>query len=379
MRALTVLTSIMCLILLPLVNAKAETTHSENSFLNRFGAVIGAGFDLGTMQNNGLQQDARWMDALSAEGLIGYKFGPAMLGADVDYRVVGQLSGLDSAGGTNLAGKGWLFGLGGTLDLSPRWSLQAAVDFLGTYKFDHQTESAEDDHLSSPLVLRIKGQYYPSRNYPLSLDADAQYASYGVWRVSEKDYSDRTNSFFVGVGVSWHFGGNLYRDAADAEQSRTDSNKKTGVTSEVVTVPTATLHTDQLQDLQTQLEKVVHTTKTETGLTLEIKSDTSFSSGSSELNPEAEANLAKTASILAKESKSKIRIEGHCDSSGNKHSNLNLSRKRAAQVKHVFLSNGFTENQIEAVGLGDSKPIQSNTTAEGRAANRRVEIHVIQI
>lgn len=73
---------------------------------------------------------------------------------------------------------------------------------------------------------------------------------------------------------------------------------------------------------------------------------------------------------------SNIVIEGHTDSLGKKDLNEELAEKRAEAVKKYLESNdgGIESAKIEAIGLGDNKPLATNKTAEGRAQNRRVDI-----
>ena len=69
-------------------------------------------------------------------------------------------------------------------------------------------------------------------------------------------------------------------------------------------------------------------------------------------------------------------IEGHTDGRGAEDVNYELSRFRAMAVKDFLASHGVERERIEAVGFGETRPIASNTSAEGRASNRRVEIVV---
>ena len=75
----------------------------------------------------------------------------------------------------------------------------------------------------------------------------------------------------------------------------------------------------------------------------------------------------------------KIRIEGHTDSRGAEDYNLQLSDDRAASVMKYLTDNGVAANRLEAVGYGLSRPIKDNETAEGRAANRRVEFTILEM
>ncbi|HCF61946.1 MAG TPA: hypothetical protein DFS52_28605, partial [Myxococcales bacterium] len=74
----------------------------------------------------------------------------------------------------------------------------------------------------------------------------------------------------------------------------------------------------------------------------------------------------------------KIRVEGHTDSVGSNKFNERLSQSRADSVVEYLLSQGVSADRIEAVGYGEERPIQSNATAKGRAANRRTEFNITQ-
>ncbi len=71
-----------------------------------------------------------------------------------------------------------------------------------------------------------------------------------------------------------------------------------------------------------------------------------------------------------------IEINGHTDNVGNEKSNLTLSEKRANAVKRYLEKSGIDGNRMKAQGFGDTKPIDTNSTAKGRANNRRVEFVV---
>lgn len=67
-----------------------------------------------------------------------------------------------------------------------------------------------------------------------------------------------------------------------------------------------------------------------------------------------------------------VEIEGHTDSYGSDAYNQNLSERRAASVKQELVSQGVKGNRLSTIGFGESKPVESNATDEGRAYNRRV-------
>ncbi len=73
----------------------------------------------------------------------------------------------------------------------------------------------------------------------------------------------------------------------------------------------------------------------------------------------------------------KIRIEGHTDSRGRDEYNLELSQRRAASVLRALRKLGTSEGKLESEGYGETRPVESNNTPDGRAANRRVEFHIV--
>jgi len=100
-----------------------------------------------------------------------------------------------------------------------------------------------------------------------------------------------------------------------------------------------------------------------------------FATGKAELQPESRPVLKEIAATLKEHDDLKILIEGHTDNVGNAASNLALSDARAAAVKAALVSDfGIDGDRITTKGFGDTKPAVPNTTPEGKAQNRRVEI-----
>jgi len=94
------------------------------------------------------------------------------------------------------------------------------------------------------------------------------------------------------------------------------------------------------------------------------------------LKPEAKAILDEAVQVLEHEGSVDIIVEGHTDSVGTEQYNLGLSRRRADTVRAYLVDHGIVRSRITAEGMGESKPVASNDTADGRAQNRRVELHV---
>ena len=125
-----------------------------------------------------------------------------------------------------------------------------------------------------------------------------------------------------------------------------------------------------------ELERVAEVKKTENGLLVQLKNDILFDTGSDALKAEGVVELNKVGDIIAKYADDRVQIAGHTDSVGDAKHNQALSERRAASVKTVLVSRGVREQQISAVGFGETKPVADNHTAEGRAKNRRVELHI---
>jgi outer membrane protein OmpA-like peptidoglycan-associated protein len=102
-----------------------------------------------------------------------------------------------------------------------------------------------------------------------------------------------------------------------------------------------------------------------------------FASNKSVLLPGAQTSLSQVAEALRDQEDKKILIEGHTDSRGSDATNMALSKARADAVAGFFASHGISSDRMTTAGLGPSRPVADNNTAEGRANNRRVEI-VIQ-
>ena len=100
-----------------------------------------------------------------------------------------------------------------------------------------------------------------------------------------------------------------------------------------------------------------------------------FDSGSDRIRPESTATIAAVAKMLAEHKDLKLVVEGHTDDQGKPEANLALSGKRAAAVKNWLVSKHKSDaSRLESKGFGQTKPVASNATDEGRQQNRRVEL-----
>ncbi|HEY3739222.1 MAG TPA: OmpA family protein [Bryobacteraceae bacterium] len=99
---------------------------------------------------------------------------------------------------------------------------------------------------------------------------------------------------------------------------------------------------------------------------------------SAELLPQSLPVLEEAANALHEFPDVPIEIAGHTDSWGQPHDNLRLSQKRAATVREYLLNSGIAPWRLIDVGHGDTQPVESNDTPDGRFANRRIELRVRQ-
>jgi type IX secretion system PorP/SprF family membrane protein len=100
-----------------------------------------------------------------------------------------------------------------------------------------------------------------------------------------------------------------------------------------------------------------------------------FETGKATLETTSYTYLDEVIAVLKKYPDTKIVIEGHTDSEGDDADNLKLSQQRAETIREYFIEKGIRQDRITITGHGESKPVDTNDTAEGRKHNRRVEIH----
>jgi OmpA-OmpF porin, OOP family len=103
-----------------------------------------------------------------------------------------------------------------------------------------------------------------------------------------------------------------------------------------------------------------------------------FESGNARLTANAKVILNQVADSLAAQSALKVEIGGHTDAQGSDAFNQKLSEKRAQSVKDYLVARGIDASRLTAKGYGESEPVDSNETPEGREQNRRVEMKVLE-
>ena len=113
------------------------------------------------------------------------------------------------------------------------------------------------------------------------------------------------------------------------------------------------------------------------GMVITLSGSVLFASAKSDLLPTAQLKLNDVATALTREDPlSKIVVEGHTDSQGQPAYNQELSQRRAQVVRDYLVTRGMASDRIVAQGFGPTRTVADNSSAEGRANNRRVEIVV---
>jgi outer membrane protein OmpA-like peptidoglycan-associated protein len=134
--------------------------------------------------------------------------------------------------------------------------------------------------------------------------------------------------------------------------------------------------TVRIRDTLIQI-KMRPTEKEEKALNKQLRG-VNFQTASAELTTESFANLNLIAEFLKKYPYLRYEIQGHTDSRGEDLMNLLLSAARAGSVRNYLITQGIPDSSIIAIGYGKTKPIGPNSTAAGRAQNRRVQFVVVE-
>jgi outer membrane protein OmpA-like peptidoglycan-associated protein len=124
------------------------------------------------------------------------------------------------------------------------------------------------------------------------------------------------------------------------------------------------------------LEELAKVKEEARGVVITLSGSVLFASGKYTLLPIAASKLDEVARALSEQGYKDILVEGHTDARGSDSANLLLSERRAEAVRSHLVSRGITSTKIRSVGIGESRPIASNDSADGRANNRRVELVV---
>ncbi len=127
-----------------------------------------------------------------------------------------------------------------------------------------------------------------------------------------------------------------------------------------------------------EYDVIVELEKVQVGAVLRLK-NVFFDFDKSDLKPESTAELNRLVKLLEQYPNIRIQLEGHTDWDGTDEYNQGLSERRVTSVRDYLISHGVPATKIAGIiGYGESKPIDTNETVEGRANNRRVELRIVE-
>lgn len=111
-------------------------------------------------------------------------------------------------------------------------------------------------------------------------------------------------------------------------------------------------------------------------LILTFKADVLFDVNSTAVKPGAQTEIRRVADVLYRYPETRIRVEGHTDSTGGEAYNQTLSERRAESIKNELVAQNIQAERIQTIGFGLTRPVATNETPEGRQQNRRVQIFI---
>jgi outer membrane protein OmpA-like peptidoglycan-associated protein len=130
----------------------------------------------------------------------------------------------------------------------------------------------------------------------------------------------------------------------------------------------------QAEELRRALRSDVGVSNNGTNLVVVLSQDLLFATNSTQVSAQSQNDLLIVAQSLNNYPNSTVNVIGHTDNVGSAAFNQDLSERRAMSVASVLRSGGVSPARIRAIGAGLNQPIASNSTAQGRQLNRRVEI-----
>ena len=161
------------------------------------------------------------------------------------------------------------------------------------------------------------------------------------------------------------------KSTKEQAEAKAESNKKAQIAEDELKVALRQEIGQGLADVQREDDKVIIT----------VGAGGAFASGSADLTPAAIDIMNRIAEVNA-DGKSEIKVSGHTDDvplifGSNYRDNWDLAAARSASVVQAFAANGtISEDRLEAISYGESRPVEPNDTADGRAKNRRIEIEI---
>ena len=136
----------------------------------------------------------------------------------------------------------------------------------------------------------------------------------------------------------------------------------------------------QESELRAQLQGTgVSVTRVGNDIILNMPSNITFPTDQDQIQPEFRPTLRSVSLVLKKYDRTLVHVYGHTDSTGDDRYNLDLSQPRATSVATFLTGKNMDPRRFYVSGFGESQPVASNATEEGRSQNRRVEIKLVAV
>ena len=318
----------------------------------------------------------------------------------------GQFTKLDKGRGTKSGGSGAQVGFGYPLSEQGHWWLEGRFDYTtletgagkgtdfyqSSFGADIQYAFGNRAALTPFVLLGIGGAY--NDVVPDSSDAVAFDAQLGVglvrqiadipWlrgRADVRLISDQFQSGYLDIRAHAGLEIALNREPAQASSVREVIVEKVVIQEKLV----AAVDNDQ-DRIVDEFDACPGTLKgvkvgpngcVVENQTIVVLRDVSFDTNSNRLQLNGQRLLDDAVTFLNSQSELKAEVVGYADSVGTAAYNLKLSHSRAASAVSYLVSKGVVATRLTALGLGETNPIASNDTPEGREANRRIEFNII--
>ena len=196
---------------------------------------------------------------------------------------------------------------------------------------------------------------------------------------TDPDTGERRISKTAIGGIGGALGGYLLGDLVGGRQDRTEKILGAGIGG-IAGAAVGSYMDKQEREMRARTAGTdVQVVRQGDDLLLNIPSGINFAYNSANVEPQFRATLDRVAGVLSEYNQSYIDVYGHTDSTGSDAYNQTLSERRAASVADYLSRHGVQAARIATRGFGETQPIASNETEEGRAANRRVEIKIVPV
>ncbi|WP_234496894.1 OmpA family protein [Vibrio maritimus] len=318
-----------------------------------------------------------------AASIIGAMTAAAPVLADEGFYLGGRLGGSQLSDACNISGaectdSGFSAGFFAGYDWNDYIALEFAYDWLGSYKtsFIEGSTGYRQDANMSALTLAPKFAYPFTDDWSVFAKVGAAYTTYG----------DRNATALMGgVGLEYDFAtawsGRLeYQRINDFKDGWLNTDVDTfwlgvsysfGNAAAAAAAATAAAVTQAPAEEPPVVEAVVMTKTFE-----QVSGQETFAFNSTELDEEKKADFDPLIALMKEHPEATVTIVGYTDSSGPEEVNQRISEERAESIASYLESQGIDRSRMSVSGMGEANPVADNSTSEGRAQNRRVEITV---